>query len=292
MNEDFTNSFKAFGDSIIKNFPSILIGFLLLVIFVFLAIGARSLTRKRLVRRVEDELLVNFVARSIFLLIVVVGIVIFLNQIGLGKAAGGLLAGAGVSALVLGFAFKDIGENFIAGFFLAFSRPFSVGDTIEVEGLKGIVKALNFRNTHIRSVDGKDIFLPNALLIKNPLLNYTRDGLLRYDFLIGLDYGDDIREVGRLINKILAAEPKIEHEGELAPFMLINEFSTSTINIKVFYWVNNVQNQQNIAHLKTEVMNNVVLGLVQGGFHLPADIVELKIYQEGQPIPVNVKIDK
>lgn len=288
MFDQFADSFAAFGNRIIQNSPAIIIGLVLLVLFVLIGIGIRSLVTKRLKNRIEDQLLIDFIARTLFLLIVTIGIVIFLNQLGLGKAAGGLLAGAGVSAIVIGFAFKDIGENFLAGFFLAFSRPFSIGDIIEVENLKGTVKALNFRNTHIRSVDGKDIFLPNALLIKNPLLNYTRDGLLRYDFVIGLDYGDDIRKAGQLITRVMEEQPLIEHGGDLDPFMLIEQFSTSTINIRIYYWVNDIHRAQPIASLKTEVMYDIVSNLVQAGFSLPADIVELKIYQEGQPIPVNV----
>jgi small-conductance mechanosensitive channel len=231
---------------------------------------------------------VNFIGRAVFLIFLIIGIVIFLNQIGLGKAAGGLLAGAGVSAIVIGFAFKDIGENFLAGFFLAFSRPFSIGDVIEIEVVKGVVKALNFRNTHIRTFDGKDVFMPNAILIKNPLANYTRDGLLRYDFLVGLDYNDDIAKAGKVIMNSLLSESRIEHAGELAPFIMLDKFGTSTIDIRIFYWVSSVGFNGPIAFLQTTVMNNVLVELVEAGFTLPADIIELKTYQEGKPIPVSL----
>ncbi len=219
----------------------------------------------------------------------VIGVVIFLNQVGLGKAAGGLLAGAGVSAIVIGFAFKDIGENFLAGFFLAFSRPFSIGDVVEVEGIKGKVKSLSFRNTHIRTFDGRDIFVPNAILIKHPLVNFTRDGLLRYDFTIGLDYGDDIPKAVSLIKQTLEKETKIEHGEALKPFILLEEFSTSTINLRIFFWVNSFNYQHEMAVLRTEIMNNILVSLAKNGFSMPADIVELKIYQEGQPIPLKMQ---
>ncbi len=237
----------------------------------------------------DDQLLINFIGRIVFLIMLTIGIVIFLNQVGLGKAAGGLMAGAGVSALVLGFAFKDIGENFLAGFFLAFSRPFSIGDVIEIESYKGTVRQLSFRNTHIRTFDGKDIFMPNAMLIKNPLINYTRDGLLRHDFVVGIDYGDDVVEASRVIMDVLSKEDRIEQKGDLEPFIQLDEFSTSTINIRIFYWVNSYDFTGSIATLKTSVMNKVVSNLIKNEFSLPADIVELKIYQEGQPIPLLMK---
>ncbi len=288
MLDNLINSFHDFWDSIIQKSPAILIGIILLLVFIFLGSFLSSFAKKRLIKQTEDRLLVNFLGRLIFLAMLIIGLVIFLNQLGLGKAAGGLLAGAGVSAIILGFAFKDIGENFLAGFFLAFSRPFSIGDVIEVQDIKGTVKALSFRNTHIRTFDGKDVFVPNGMLIKNPLSNYTRDGLLRYDFVVGLDYGDSITEAGKVIMENLKSESRIEHNGDLVPFILLEEFGTSTVNIRIFFWVNSFNFTGDIAILRTEVMNNVVVSLINNKFSLPADIIELKIYQEGQPIPVSL----
>ncbi len=288
MWQEFINSFEEFRDSVIDRSPEIALGIIMLVIFTLLGMFLRSVTKRRLARRIEDQLLVNFIGRIIFLVFLICGVTIFLNQVGLDKTASGLLAGAGVSAIILGFAFKDIGENFLAGFFLAFSRPFGTGDYIEVESLRGIVKALNFRNTHIRTFEGKDIFIPNAMLIKNPLINYTRDGLFRYDFVLGIDYGNDIMEAQRLIIKSLQADQRIEQHGDLEPFLVLEKFGTSTVNIRVFYWVNSYNFTGHIALLKTEVMNNILLNLTKNGFNLPADIIELKIYQEGKPIPVQL----
>lgn len=187
----------------------------------------------------------------------------------MGGAASGILAGAGVSAIILGFAFKDIGENFIAGFFLAFSRGFSIGDVIEVAGVKGRVNSINLRTTHLRTFDGRDVFMPNALLVKNPLSNYTRDGLLRYDFVVGLDYATNISDAVKLIMKTLDAEKRIEHQDDLKPFALLEQFSTSRINLRVSYWVNSYDFLGPIAFLQTDVMNKVIISLTDAGFSLP-----------------------
>jgi small conductance mechanosensitive channel len=291
MLQKIQESFIRYWQSILDQAPDIIIGFIFLILFIFIGTLLRRVSKNRLVKRMDDLLLINFIGRIIFLLFTVIGIVIFLNQIGLGKAAGGLLAGAGVSALILGFAFKDIGENFLAGFFLAFSRPFSIGDVIEVESFMGTVKKLSFRNTHIRTFEGKDIFIPNAMLIKNALINYTRDGLLRYDFVVGIDYGDSVGDAALTIMEALNNEDRIEHSEDLEPFIQLDEFGTSTINIRIFYWVNSYNFTGQIATLKTSVMDKVLSNLIKNGFSLPADIVELKIYQEGQPIPLIMKSD-
>ena len=293
MKERILSSFQEFFLEIADRTPQILIAVIVLAVFIFLGIFLRNIVRKRLFANIQDRLIINFVSRLVFLVMLVLGIVFFLRNLGWEQVAGGLLAGAGVSAIVIGFAFKDIGENFLAGFFLAFSRPFGIGDIIQVEDLKGTVKALNFRNTYIRTFDGKDIFLPNALLIKSPLINYTRDGLLRYDFMVGLDYGDNIAMAISSILNTIKENPKISRGDGLEPFVTIEEFSTSTINLRIHYWINHDVVKDFIPTLKTALMNEIVIHLAENGFNMPADILELKIYQEGKPIPISVKnVDK
>lgn len=291
MKDRFISSFQEFWETILDKSPSIVLGLVLLFIMWGLAVLISRLVKKRIMVRINDQLLSNFIGRLIFLIFLIIGIVMFLNQIGLGQAAGGLLAGAGVSALIIGLAFKDIGENFLAGFFLAFSRPFSIGDVIQVTDITGKARALNFRNTHVRTFDGRDVFIPNSMLIKSPLTNFTRDGLMRYDFIIGLDYGDNIAEAIRVIIDELNNMANITKAEGVEPFVIINDFGTSTINLKTYFWINTYDFTGSSLQLKSVVMHQVLLRLSEAGFNMPADIIELKIYQEGQPIPVSVRTD-
>lgn len=269
ISKEFNQAFIDFWNNVLQKSPSIFIGLLFLALFTLLGFGLRSLIKRRLGKGTHDPLLISFIGRVIMASMIAFGSALFLNQLGLGTAASGILAGAGVSAIILGFAFKDIGENFIAGFFLAFSRGFSIGDVIEVSGIKGKVSSINLRTTHLRTFDGRDVFMPNALLVKNPLSNYTRDGLLRYDFVIGLDYTTNISEAIKLIMKTLDAEPRIEHQADLKPFVLLEQFSTSRINLRISYWVNSYDFLGSIAFLQTDVMNQVIVALREAGFNLP-----------------------
>ena len=244
---------------------------------------------KRFGAKTEDSLLTNFLGRILFWVFVSIGISIFLNQVGLSGAVSGLLAGAGVTAIVLGFAFKDIGENLLAGIMLAFNRPFNIGNVIEIDGFVGTVKALQLRSTHLRTFDGRDIYIPNSSLIKNPLINYTQDGLLRHDFVVGLDYGESIKNVMDEIDSALANIKEIVHAEGLEPFVTIAEFATSTINLKIHFWINSKDFIGSTVVLKSEVMRKVMVALIEKDFGMPADILELKIYQDGQPIPISLK---
>lgn len=135
----------------------------------------------------DDPLLADFLSKTVKAVILIAAGLIFLKTIGLGGTAGSLLAGAGVGAFILGFAFKDIGENFPAGIMLAFNRPFKVGDVVSLEGIEGKVSTMSLRYVHIKTADGRDIFIPNASIIKKPLINLTIDGDLRFDFTLGFD---------------------------------------------------------------------------------------------------------
>jgi|TARA_B110000090_G_C13046901_1_gene317957 small conductance mechanosensitive channel len=142
----------------------------------------------------------------------------FLNKIGLGDAVAWLLAGVGVTSIILGFAFKDIGENLRVGIMLAFNRPFNIGNVVEIDGFVGTVKALELRSTHLRIFNGKDIYIPNSSLIKNPRINYTQDGLSIHDYTVGLDYGEFNKDVMQEIDSTLLGINEILHTKDLSPF--------------------------------------------------------------------------
>ena len=120
-----------------------------------------------------------------------------------------LLATGGLMAVVLGFAFRDIGENLLAGVLLAFSRSFDVGDLIESSGLQGRVRAIELRHVHIRTADGCDIFIPSAAIFRNPLHNFTRDGLRRGRFTVGIDYGDDPVRALEILAETVGSTPGV-----------------------------------------------------------------------------------
>ena len=183
--------------------PKIVLAIGVLIIAFIIARRVKKIVQNRTSKRLDDPLLAKFIAKVFQWTIIVVGFAIAMQIVELGGIARGLLTSAGITGIVLGFAFRDIGENFLAGVLLAFSRPFNVGDTVQSDTIKGVVKTLDLRNTHIRSFDGKDIYIPNAMILKNPLLNYTRDGLLRFDFVVGIDQGDDANQVRALIIKNL-----------------------------------------------------------------------------------------
>jgi small-conductance mechanosensitive channel len=287
--ERFQAEIQFWWDSIVEQSPYFVLGLLFFLFFLFIGKFFKSFFIKRFAKRLNDPLLSNFLGNILLWVFIILGSVVFLNQLGLGKAATGMLAGAGLTAIIFGFAFKDLGENLLSGVMLAFSRPFNIGDIIELKGYVGEVKSLKLRNTHIRTFNGKDIYIPNSTTIKEILTNFTKDGLLRHDFIIGIDYNESLKDVFALIEKTLAEEVVILHNKDLEPFIAIDQFAASTINIKIHFWIDSKNYVGSNVLQKTQVMAKVVKALIDANIHLPADIIDLKIYNDAQPIPLHIQ---
>jgi small-conductance mechanosensitive channel len=248
------------------------------LLFLFLSKKLKTILNRRLVKRMDDDLLANFLANIFGAIVLLIGLLVVFRIIGLTGVISGLLAGAGISAFIIGFALKDIGENFLAGIILAFKRPFRVGDIVDVSGIKGQVLTLNLRDTQLKTGDGQDIFIPNALIIKNPLINFTIDGFLRYDFIIGLDYGSEYESAMQLIRDVILEVPGVLKE-QKKPTVWVNELAESTLNLQVTFWVNTFDRSIPDADVKSAAILKVLVALEKAGFNLPARIVELKNYR-------------
>jgi len=267
--------------------PKIVLAIVVLILAFAIARLVKKIVQKKTSKRLDDPLLAKFIAKVFQWTIIVLGVAIAMHLIELGGIARGLLASAGVTGIVLGFAFRDIGENLLSGILLAFSRPFNVGDTIESDNITGVVKTLDLRNTHIRSFDGKDIYIPNAIIVKNPLYNYTRDGLLRFDFVVGIDQADDANQAKALILEGIKIWDGVLKEP--APVVVVEELAKSTLNLRVYYWVDQFKYKGKALELKSDIINRTKETLMDKGFSLPSDIHELKIYKEENPIPLRIQ---
>lgn len=274
------------AEKFVLKLPSIIIAILILAIIWNIAQKISRLLRNRLKARAHDQLFTIFVSNLTRYAIMLLGIMIAFQLLGLSGIAGGLLAGAGVSALIFGFAFKDIGENFLSGIILAFNRPFSLNDTIKIKDFMGRVEALNFRTTHIKTFDEKDVFIPNSTIIKEVLTNLTRDGMLRLEFVIGIAYEDDITKALDLIVRTVTSVDELMKEP--IPFAVIDDFAASTVNIRVFFWTSTDDYRRGVLITKSYVMSIVKEQLLKNKFSLPANVQELKVYEPQKALPVYI----
>lgn len=246
--------------------------------------------RRRLVRKSPNHITATFTSQIIGFTLKTIVVFTTLYLLGLNAFTNKLLAGAGLLTFVIGFALKDIGENFLAGIILAFKSPFKLNDLIEVNDIVGFVKDINIRETLIKTPDGKDVFLPNSIILKNPLFNYTIDGFLRYEFIVGIAYENKPMQAMKLIlDTVNSVEGVLQ--GDNPPIISISELAANTINIKVQFWVDTFVTTKSSVHnsIRTQVMNDVLTALITNGFSLPASIIEVKNYESSAPL--NLKVD-
>lgn len=288
--DDFSTKFmyiiQEYWNTFLATLPRITIALLVLVTTIFIAIKVSRLVNRRLAVKAPDPLFSSFIVQLLKHTMILVGAMISLQIAGLSGIAGGLLAGAGVSALIIGFAFKDIGENFIAGIILAFNRPFHYHDTIKVADYLGRVEGLSFRMTHLKTFDEKDVFVPNSMIVKGILTNLTRDGMLRLDFTIGIAFEDSLNDAIKLITQTIVTYNNIMVEPP--PFAVVEAFTASTANIRIFFWTSTDDYRRGVLVLKSEIMIHVKDALLENGFTLPADIHELRLYNKENSIPVTI----
>lgn len=212
----------------------------------------------------------DFFRRLIAWLFYLVGFTLALNVLGFSGLAASILTGGSVTAIVLGFAFREIGENFLAGFFLAFNRPFNLGDLIQSGDIEGVVRGISLRSAHIRTADGKDVFVPSSQLFKNPLFNYTIDGLRRFRFTVGIDYGDDPLEAAQLLRSTIEGFDGVLQDPPV--FTGVCALAASYVELEALYWLDAFNRTVKPMQLRSEILAASRRVLRDHGFTLSSDV--------------------
>ncbi|MET4106177.1 mechanosensitive ion channel family protein [Hymenobacter sp. UYP22] len=271
MIQDLHRVLATYWQQFLYILPKLLVALVLLVVAVFVANRVSALLGGRLRRRSADPLLADFLASIGKWVLVGLGLMLALNILGFSGIVGSLVGAAGVSAFIVGFAFKDIAENFLAGVILAFNRPFHINDTVEIKGLIGHVEALNLRITLIRTFDGKHIYLPNSLVLKEPLINYTRDGNLRQDFQVSVDLGENATPdvaTGVILN-YLRTVAEVQQTPR-APYVNLEKATATTADLRVYFWADSEDYRRGVLQLKSHLMQEVKQELLGAGLGVPA----------------------
>ncbi|MCB0725345.1 MAG: mechanosensitive ion channel family protein [Ignavibacteriae bacterium] len=284
--KDYVGLLASYWERFLNSLPQIVIALIVIIVFFIIAGLAGRTLKRNLLKRMEDQLLPVFLGRILRWTIILIGLFIAVNVLGYGGVASGLLAGLGASALIVGFAFKDIGENFLAGVILAFNRPFDIGDVIVSQDYTGTVKEVDMRVTTIKTFDGNDVFIPNSMIIKNPVLNYTMEPTRRHEFIVGVEYASDLGKAVQAVRSVLQDNKEVLDDP--APDVILNDFGSSSINIMVRFWVNNGYLTRSQFDVKSDVIKEVKEKFDAEGIDIPFDILQLQIHDKNQPIPLDV----
>lgn len=230
-----TDKLMGWFDLFVSMLPNMAISIVLLILFIVLAKLGSKTFKKIFSKASDNAALQNLFSTIIYYSILSIGFFIILGILKLDKAVSSLLAGVGIIGLALGFAFQDITANFVSGIILAFKRPFTLGDIVEVANIMGIASRTNLRTTVIKTFQGQEVYIPNKNVLQNAIRNYTVLGKRRIDLSVGVSYGENLKKVETLVLKtIKKIEGVIDHENTIFDY---EEFGSSSINFNIRFWI-------------------------------------------------------
>ena len=147
----------------------------------------------------------------------------------------GFVAGLGIIGFTVGFALKDVAENFVAGILLLLQQPFDIGDAVEAGGYSGTVTSIEVRTTTIRTWDGLLVLVPNAQVYSSPITNYSKVDKQRISLNVGVGYESDLEKVDEALLEVVDQLSGVKDDP--APFVVFNEFGDSSINCTLYFWI-------------------------------------------------------
>ncbi|MBT8098402.1 MAG: mechanosensitive ion channel family protein, partial [Gammaproteobacteria bacterium] len=283
--ETLISSSRGMLEAAVTHLPMMAIGlFVLLLSWIaarLASAGIARLTKRAGMRRSLTELF----AKTIYIGVWVAGIMIASITVFPSFTPGKILTALGLSSIAIGFAFKDIFENFIAGILILLREPFQIGDLIECQDIEGSVEDISIRDTHIRRLDGQRVVIPNSVLFKNPVTVRTDQKTRRITVVCGVGYDEDVAESRKVIQQALETAESVNHDKPAQVFA--RQFGASSVDFEVTWWTGTGSKAADIRGSRDEVIEAVKKALDNAGIEIPYPYRTLTIKNERLPIDLN-----
>jgi len=264
------SDFQNMLELVIQKLPVVGIGIICFVVMFWLSRPIAKLLIKPIGYVSKSELIRIVAQRVLSFLIILLGLYIFLRLAGLTQFAIAVVSGTGVAGLIVGFAFKDIAENFISSLLLSVQKPFKIGDVVEVAENLGVIYRVTSRATTLVDFDGNHIQIPNSIIYKNIIKNLSANPKMRSHFVIGIGYDSSIVDSQRIALEIMAENDGVLQEP--APQVLVDNLGSSTVNLKVYFWVNSEKNS--VLKVSSVLQRVIMRGFEKANISMPDDARE------------------
>jgi len=264
--------------------PNLAIAAVVLVATAFLARLAVSISRRIAERSSVRNDLKELLKTLSKLAVWIVGILLALTILVPGFTFGGVVAGLGIGAVAIGFAFQDIFENFLAGVLIMLREKMQLGDTIEAEGISGTVEKITLRETHVRQFSGELTILPNSMIFKNAVKIFTDQAQRRFDLTVGVSYDSDLAAVQDILTRAVSTVEGIDRERGAEVYA--REFGGSSIDFLVRWWIDTTEHSLFAVH--NDVVFTIKKALDEAGVEIPYPHVT-HTFAEPVPLPAGGK---
>jgi small conductance mechanosensitive channel len=257
------------------------IGFALLVLLLFVGLSWLVGRWDSMFSRVTRNRFVQDMLRSgVRIALVLTGVALALHIVDATAIAGALVGTAGIVGIAIGFAFKDLVENYMASVLLSLRQPFQPNDHVDIDGFEGKVVRLTSRATVLMTLDGNHIRVPNGRVFKAVILNYSRNPRRRFDFAVGVAADADLAEAQDIGVGVLQRMPGVLDDP--APSSAIVELGDSSVPVRFFGWVD--QQETNFGRARSEAIRLVKEALEAAGIELPEPTYRVRT-ETYQPTP-------
>lgn len=256
--------------SILRAVPSIIIGTIILIIAWVLARIATLIVSWLLKKRFGNSLLQNVIGKMLGFMIFLLGVYLIFEMADLTGAALTIISGTGLLGIILGIAFRDITENFLASILLSIHHPFKNNDLVEIGGMLGYVQGLTMRMTLLMSLDGDHIQIPNATVYKSNIRNYSSNQNRREHFVIGIGYDNAIATAQEIAMNVLKNHELILDDPE--PWAIVDGLGSSSIQLGIYFWLDG--REHSWLKVKSSVIRLIKKAFQEAGISLPDEARE------------------
>lgn len=252
-------------DGFFRLLPNIAVALVVLGLFVVVGLVVARAVRRAAAARHRESL--GEVSGSLLKWIIfIAGFLLAATIVVPSLRPGDLIAGLGIGSVAIGFAFKDILQNMLAGILILLRQPFTVGDQIiSPGGFEGTVERIETRATLIRTYDGRRVVIPNSDVYTNPVTVNTAFDNRRSEYDLGIGYGDDWQEAMRL-----ATEAAASVEGVLSdppPEALAWALGDSAKIMRIRWWT--TSRRADVLHVQSGVLLAVERAMNEAGIDMP-----------------------
>ncbi|MGI5896190.1 MAG: mechanosensitive ion channel family protein [Oscillospiraceae bacterium] len=247
--------------TLVKSAPLIITAVIVFAVGMGVAYLLNKAIRKALERSRIDRALVTFLLPIIKITLYVIVGIIALSTAGVPTAT--LLAAFGAVGLAVSLAVKDSLANMAGGILLLASKPFTIGDAVEVDGATGVVQSISILYTQINTFDNRAIMVPNGQISSDRIINMSREDKRRLDLVFDISYRDDPEQAKKIIWEL------VEHHKfalkDPLPIIRVCELADSSVKIACNVWVEGA----NLLTLKFDLLESVKQAFDQAGIRIP-----------------------
>jgi len=241
--------------------PKVLGAIIIWIVGSWLIKKLMSVARNVMTKQRYDESLQRFLLNLIGWVLKILLILTILSNLGVETTSfAAILAAAG---LAIGLALQGSLANFAGGVLIMIFKPIKIGDLIEAQGITGVVKEIEIFTTKLITPGNKLAIVPNGALSNGNIINYTEEGILRIDMVIGVSYDADIKKTKEVLMRVLTDNEKVLKDP--APTVAVSELADSSVNFVVRpfvlaadYWAVNF-----------ETLENAKIALDNAGIEIP-----------------------